>query len=333
MKTTMRLLIALLMVGFLGTISLAESDGPGDGEGPRNHKRQRKQNGGPGDKMHGEKFCAAIDATPEQQEQLKQIWETHSQAMKNWRKENKGKLSDTRKALKEAKKSDDKEAIEAAKLKLKEINKSRKELHENLKEQLSEVLTKEQMQKMKKMRNRRDRDGHHKGPGMRKGPFGELNLTDEQKAEIKKLHEEAREKMESAKTREEKREIMENLRKKINNDVLTDEQRAKAKKHFRKMQKGRRDMFLKGIGATDEQKTKIEAIMKKAREEAKDKDPKECRKIMEAAREEIRKNVLTDEQRKKAREMRKQHRRGKDGPGSRRRRRRDDDDAPPPDED
>ena len=238
--------------------------------------------------------------------------------MKNWKQENGGKLREARKALKEAKKSGDKKAIDAAKLKLQEVQKPRKELRDNFKKQLSEVLSEEQMEKMKKIRKRGGKrggkGGHHRRPGMRKGPhggrrpFGKLNLTDEQKAKIKTLKTEAKEKAKSAKTREEKHEIFKNLRETINKDVLTDEQRTKAAKHFKGKRKGHRDKFLKGMGATDEQKAEIGKIMKAAREEAKGKEPKERREIMQAAHENVFKNVLTDDQRGKMRKRRMQWR-------------------------
>lgn len=343
----MRLLMALLLVCFLGNISFAETDAAGKGDGPGRGKRQRAKKCKPDGKMHSKKFYDAIDATPEQQEQLKQIMDTHRQAVKNWKKENTQKLSDAHKALKEAKKSGDKDAVKAAKAQMKDIKKSRKTLHENLKQQLSEVLTEEQMQKVKKMHKGKGRHGKRRHRGMGK-MYSKLNLTDEQNAEVKKLKEEAAEKCKSAKTREEKKTIYDTMRKKINKDVLTQEQRDKAKKLFEGRRKAHRDKFLKGLKTTDEQNAQIEKIMAAARKEAKDKPREERRKIMRAAHEKIRNDVLTDEQREKAKKMRR-HGKGKrkcgkkgpenrDGKGSEGKGPedgtppppRDDDDGPPP---
>ena len=88
------------------------------------------------------KLIEAVGATDEQKTQIDQILETHAQAIKNWQTENQDKIKAAREKFQAAQKAHQEE--------MKTIRESRKELQTNLKKQLGEVLSKEQMEKARK---------------------------------------------------------------------------------------------------------------------------------------------------------------------------------------
>lgn len=149
-------------------------------------------------------------------------------------------------------------------------------------------------------------DGEAKGPRGRRGPGARVRqhrgprveLTEEQKAEVKKIMEAARAKAEEAESREEKMKIMVAARKQIHDEVLTDEQKAKMKKGG---PRGRRGPGFEGLDLTEEQKAKIKEILESAKADAEKAETREEKaKIMRAAHKTIHETVLTEEQRKKA---------------------------------
>jgi len=136
-------------------------------------------------------------------------------------------------------------------------------------------------------------------PGMMlKELFERVGASAEQMAKAEAIMKEASEKAAAAQTPEEKmtirREAMENIR----NNVLTEEQRAKMHKPGAD---GHNIMaMLDQVGASAEQKTKAEAILKDAHEKAAAaQTPEEKKTIWREAMENIRNNVLTEEQRAK----------------------------------
>jgi len=118
---------------------------------------------------------------------------------------------------------DQKKAIaEIRKAAMAEIKKAKPEerraIFEKMRKDIEALLTKEQIEKMKKARQ------HGRG----RGGMPDVGLTDEQKAEIKKIREAAMAKAKEAKP-EERRAIFEEMRKAIH-DVFTEEQLEKLKK-------------------------------------------------------------------------------------------------------
>ncbi|MCY2932435.1 MAG: hypothetical protein NTV86_23655 [Planctomycetota bacterium] len=128
-------------------------------------------------------------------------------------------------------------------------------------------------------------------------PFAQLDLTAEQKTKVEGILKASREKADKAETPEAKREIRTAAMEDIKKNVLTEEQRTK----FEAMQVARESgLPLSELALTAEQKAKVAELVKAAREKAaKAENPQARREIMAALREEIRKNVLTDEQRAK----------------------------------
>lgn len=96
--------------------------------------------------------------------------------------------------------------------------------------------------------------------------------------------------------------------------VLTEEQRAKARELLQQRMGGRFDVIhaiKTSLKLTDDQKAKVEEILKGARGE----DGKPNPEAMKAAIEKIKSDVLTEDQRKQLAEMEKQAMRNHEGPG------------------
>lgn len=177
------------------------------------------------------------------------------------------------------------------------------------------VLTDEQRARMATMRPRRE-EGGPRGPGGDEGgPWAEgqgrdggqrgmdLGLTEDQQAQRDAIIAEARKQAEGVEDRGERFEIMRQAMRKVHDDVLTDEQRTQ-------IQQQRRERSPLGrLGATEEQHAQAEAIMADAREQAQAAETGEARReIWVAAMKKVNDEVLTEEQRTQAEEMRKQWR-------------------------
>jgi Spy/CpxP family protein refolding chaperone len=151
------------------------------------------------------------------------------------------------------------------------------------------------------------------------GPFSKLDLTADQKAQIKSILEQAKKDAQAATDRADKAKIRKAAFEKIKTSVLTADQVKKLEAmkaaHSGPMQ-GRMHRPMAGLGKklglTDDQKTQIKAIMQQARKDAKAATDKTDKiKIMKAAFEKVKTSVLTGDQRKKLEELkaeRKEHR-------------------------
>ncbi len=139
-----------------------------------------------------------------------------------------------------------------------------------------------------------------------------LELSDEQKEQIRETLKEARQKARDAESPQEKMEIMKVAFEDIKTDVLTEEQVGKLgrmKDHVKdRMKKAARiHHAFKRLNLTDDQKKQIRDIMQKAHQDVKE--------IMESAKQQIKQDVLTKEQRQEIEKWRKEHpcRRGRRG--------------------
>lgn len=123
----------------------------------------------------------------------------------------------------------------------------------------------------------RGQRGHELGKFMGK----KLNLTDQQKAQIKAILQQAHQDAQQAKDVQAKKAIYQAAAQKIKTDVLTDAQRQQLQEIRKEHQAGAAGAGkgLKALNLTDDQKAKIKAIMQEARQKIHD-------------------QVLTDEQRK-----------------------------------
>ncbi|MFB3892455.1 MAG: hypothetical protein ACE15C_10590 [Phycisphaerae bacterium] len=119
-----------------------------------------------------------------------------------------------------------------------------------------------------------------------------LNLTDQQRAQIKHIVAAARADAQKAAGKDAKKAVWKAALDKIRNDVLTDQQRA------RLANINRLHVVFKTLNLTDKQKAEVRDIFKAAHADAAkaaDKDAKKA--VWKAAFEKIHKDVLTDEQR------------------------------------
>ncbi|MBI5722850.1 MAG: Spy/CpxP family protein refolding chaperone [Planctomycetes bacterium] len=215
---------AVFAIALASSLALAEEGQPAsDGHKAKPAKFDRPDGG-----QFLEK-AKELGLTEDQIAKIKQIFETHKQAVENFMKENGEKMKALREKFQAAK--GDEEALKALKEEGKALMESHKALAEDLKKQLSEVLTAEQLEKFKAAFEKfRGEGGPGKGfgPGKGMGPMiGEkLGLTDEQKAKAKEIMEQARKDAKAAETPEAKKEIFEAAKKKFE-DLLTDEQKKK----------------------------------------------------------------------------------------------------------
>lgn len=364
--TRLTQLLTLLVAGLLATSVFAQpAEGLGRGLGRQGQGRGPKD---PAKRLEAIKarLAEAVNPTEQQQQQIDQILDTHAQAVKNWHGENRDKVRAAREKFRQARKDGNQEAIKAAREELKSALKGRRELMENLKKQLGEVLSKEQMEKARQALQprfgQRGRDGKRFGTGPSQGKYmHQLNLTSEQHEQIRNIMKEARKKVHDkvftdtqrakvkelrrkhhplagiatdeqiakaddilkaarkkaidAKTPDEKLKILKAAREKINNEVLSEEQRDKLKDRRKQKRTKMHGLFMKKLGLSDEQQAKARNIMEKAHDKAHDaKTLADRREILKAAREKVRDEIMTDQQREKLKELWKS-RRGRRGQG------------------
>lgn len=181
-------------------------------------------------------------------------------------------------------------------------------MEEALEKVKNTVLTEEQ----KKQFNELPGPAAGEGPAGRQGqrgrgqaPAERLGLSEEQQAAAQKIMTEAREKASAAETREERWEIYREAMQKVNDEVLTDEQRQKAEQIRTEARNRMQQRIAERLGMSEEQQSQSLAILEEARKKAEEADSPEARReIMRAARDKIAEDVLTKEQRKQIEQMR-----------------------------
>ncbi len=135
--------------------------------------------------------------------------------------------------------------------------------------------------------------------------FKALNLTADQKAEVKAILQQARADAKNAADPQAKRQIRQAAFVKIKDTVLTDQQRAK----LQQMHRGRMAMMaLRQLDLTADQKAQVKAIMQQARADAQaTTDDGAKREIWKSAFGKVRDTVLTDPQRAQLEQMKARH--------------------------
>ena len=160
----------------------------------------------------------------EVQAQVLQIFETHKQAVADLRSENQGAFETLKEQLCAAKEAGDEETVATLHEQMMKLMAGWRQLHEDLKASLSEVLTEEQMAQLRP-KSRHDLRGA-------RGHFGkfpeELGLTEEQIEQVKAIFAEVREAAGEADTGEAKMELFKAAMQKVYDEVLTEAQQAKA---------------------------------------------------------------------------------------------------------
>ena len=229
-----------------------------------------------------------LGLSEEVQAQVLQILETHKQAMESFRSDSQAAFESLREQFQAAKEAGDEEAIQALCEQMKELMAGWRELHEDLKASLSEVLTAEQMAQLQP-RGRHSRRGHFGGSA------GGLELTEEQRAQAKAIFVEACEAGGEAETREAKMELFKAAMQTVYDEVLTEAQQAKADEMKARMHSLGLPEELK---LTDEQREQGKVICEEVKAAVEAAETPEAKKeAMLAGFQRFRDEVLTEEQR------------------------------------
>lgn len=207
-----------------------------------------------GERMHRMLF-EGMELTDDQKAQIKEIMQAHGEERKAWHEEHKEEFQALRDKMREAREAKDKEAADAVREETKALMESAPK-PDAVHDEIRAVLTEDQQaifdERVAKMRERADEWRERRGEGRPDGPppgmgpdgdgpprmdgdrpggpgpriFGNLDLTDDQQAQLREI-------MQSDKTREEK---MEDVR-----AMLTDEQKTKLDENIEKMRKLREE--------------------------------------------------------------------------------------------
>ncbi|MDP6546231.1 MAG: hypothetical protein QGH60_19805 [Phycisphaerae bacterium] len=326
MKKLVTLTAILLVLSIASTMVIAR-----DEASARDRKTRQRRPGA----AKLEKLLESFNLSEEELARVKQIFDTRRQADANWKKENSEDFKDIRDAMVQAKKDGDSAAMKAAHERMKKLMASRKDAAQEVFVQLSEVLSKEQLAKVRgSMSPQRSGGGGHLLRGrVLNAALAKLDLTDVQEAEIKKIQDalnaetkKARAAMKEAKTREEKAEIMKALSqttkeawdkiKKILGEDLTAKLQQIAGEMAKNAQK-RNDPFA-GLNLTAEQREKITAIRQSVRQKMRDAEgPDAKRAVITEMRKEI-DNVLSDQQKVQLKERMLKRRKARGQPKRRR---------------
>ncbi len=249
-------------------------------------------------------YRETVNLSDEQRQQVAEIFRGHAQAIHTYGHEHAAEIRQNLSELRQAKRNGDEEAIQAAQAKLEEHKQFRETQKQSLLEQLDGVLDDQQMAQTTELLQQhwQQRQQRRQNRNQRRAQLAEaLELTDEQRSESEAIMSAAREQAQAVEDREGRFQIMREAMQTVHSEVLTDEQRTQ-------LQQLRRERSPLGrLGATDKQFEQAEAIIGEAREQARQAETREQRReIMRAARERIRGEVLTDQQRTQAQEMRRQ---------------------------
>lgn len=310
MKTVKLVLVTMVGVMLFGASALAEEGAVGEQKRPRMEARKQFQHN-----LY-ERLVKELNLTADQQAQVKQILDTHRQAVENWQKENAEELKSLREQMDKARAEKDTETLKALRKKMAEGMKGRRELQEAMHKQIKSVLTDEQKEKFENISRmvRRVVEGARQIHAALRG----LDLNDEQKEKIKKIIAETGEAAGKVETPKEKGELWQKALKTIKSDVLTEEQVKKFEQTMNQMRQRRGLMGpMAGLNLTDEQKAQMEKIGAKYRDQIKNAGPEDRRELMKKMRDEMN-SVLTDEQKAKVKKNREEQmnrrRQGRDNP-------------------
>ena len=222
-------------------------------DGPRHHGERGDRGDRPGpprgvEAMHRRLF-AGMDLTEDQKQQIHETMKKFGDERKAWFQAHKDQFQSLREKMREAHQAKDQDAAKAVHEQIKALMESAPKpdkAHDEVRALLNEEQQATFDERIAKMREHMEKwkehrgdgppmDRHGFGPGEDGPPprghrgariFGNLNLTDDQKASL-------RETMQSDKTREEKKAAV--------RELLNDEQRAQFDKNIEKMRKYREE--------------------------------------------------------------------------------------------
>lgn len=264
-----------------------------------------------------ERVIKDLNLSDEQRKQVQQIFDTHQQALRNWRRENFVRLADLRKQLEQARDAKDADKLQTIRGEIEKIEQSRKTLFENLQKQLKDVLKPEQFDKVRNSIEQAREQGRdrvreeHPGLAVVGRLLGELKLSDEQKRKVQAIFEEAKKQADVATDPAQKEKIRAAAIEKIKKEVLTQEQADAADR----LEAIHRLVVTFGkLNLSDDQKQQVKTIMDQAKEQAqKAVNAREKQMIFQQAFRKINDTVLTAEQQAKLKEIGKGRDRPRDG--------------------
>ena len=276
--------VAVLAVG--STVALAERQNRGE---DRKQHMQAKM----------DELIEKLDLAPSVETQVRQIFQTHHQAVANWRREHGEDFRELAEQYRKAADAGDDKKAEAIRKKMHKLKEGRRKLRDELTKQLADVLNDEQMAKVKECFAR-----HRRRSAAGLAVLQQLDLTDKQKAQVREILDDAGKKAEKLDDAEEKKKVRRAAFEKIRTKVLTDEQRKCLKTMKRRAHD--RNPFAK-MDLTDEQKAKMNKISKAAHQRAAKADTfAQRQEIMRASFHKIVEDVLTDEQREQLHRSRRE---------------------------
>jgi len=325
MKNMVTLAAIVLVFSAVSGVAAAREEAP-----KRDRKARRHRSGA----AKLEKLLESFNLSEDELARVKQIFDTRRQADANWRKENAEDFKDIRDAMVQARKDGDSAAMKGAQERMKKLTASRKGASQEVFVQLSEILSKDQLAKVKGLMSPKSGAGSHLLRGRTlNAALEKLDLTDAQKSEIKKIQDavdaemkKARTAMKEAKTRDEKIEISKGLSRTTRDAwdkikaILGEDLTARLQQIAGEMAKNarkRNDPFA-GLNLTGEQKEKIAAIRKSVREKMRGaRDAEGRRAVIADMRKEI-DDVLSDEQKAQLKERMSKRRKARGQPKRRR---------------
>jgi len=256
---------------------------------------------GPPSKLIADRV-AALGLDEATQAQVLAVFEAHKAAMEAWKTENQPALDSLKEQFRAAREAGDQEALKALGEQFKELMAGQRQIFEDLKTQLSGLLTEEQLAALRP----------HRGPGMMgphrrmrhhrpmiRGFIKDLELTPEQVEAAKAIFAEAREAAAAAETLEAKGELFKAAMQKVHDEVLNEAQQAKAAEMKQRFESLGLPEELKLTDAQLEQMKTIHAEVKAAVEAAQTPEAKR-QAFMDGFKR--MKEVLTEEQSQALRE-------------------------------
>lgn len=211
MKKVLLMIVATLVVGSLATSSWAAA-------------KDANKAASDGQWL-AERIVKQLNITdPAKQSQINQLCQTRRSEMNNWRSENGQKIADLREQMRAARDANEQAKVKELQSQIKTLRESREKINENFFKQLGDVLTTEQVDKVRNLLKERDA-----GEKRINRLMSNLGLSPDQQAKVAGIVKEARKSAENAYELQDKEKVWNDALQKISNEVLTADQRAKLK--------------------------------------------------------------------------------------------------------
>jgi Spy/CpxP family protein refolding chaperone len=274
--------------------------------------------GGPHDGPGPGEFLQALrelGLTDQQREQIAETLQAHREQVRQFGQEHAQAVAEAHRALRQARRDEDPEAVEQARAELESLMDQRRQLHEQLRESLAEILSEEQLARLEAL----------VGPASRVQRFMEavrgLDLTDEQREQIDQIAERVRNALEGAESRPDKARLLGRGHHAIM-EILTPQQRRELHRQLRGRDADRlHDRIAEALEMTDEQAEQFSQAARDFREALAGADDRQGRREAIQQFHQQLESFLSDEQLETLRQIHQRMRRLGAGPGG-------DEDAP-----